>query len=197
MKLNHLIPQNIGAFLKSYIANYTNKEGELKDYEIVSRRELRSSDDLSKKQADAVTIIVFSDDNEKILLQKEFRMTINDFVWSFPAGLIDDGESPIESARRELKEETGLDLIEILYIQPPCYTSVGLSNEMIVPVYCKATGNFQASSSAMEEIEAHWFTKEEAKNLILETESAIKENKSYIGFTNRVSAVLYNWCGLI
>lgn len=197
MKLNHLIPQKIGTFLKTYVANYTNKEGELKDYEIVSRRELKTLNDLSKKQSDAVTIIAFSEDNEKILLQKEFRMTINDFVWSFPAGLIDDGESPVETAKRELKEETGLILTKVLLIQPPCYTSVGLSNEMITPIYCIAKGNFQASSSAMEEIEAKWFTKEEIKDLILEIENAVNNNKPYVGFTNRVSAVLYNWCGLI
>ena len=40
-------------------------------------------------------------------------MACGDFVINFPAGLIDEGEEFQESAKRELKEETGLDLIEI------------------------------------------------------------------------------------
>ena len=197
MKINNIITKTVGKFINLYIAKYTNSIGEIKDYEIASRRKINTIDDLSKKCADAVSIIVFSEDKEKILLQKEFRMTINDVVWSFPAGLIDEGESAIDTAKRELWEETGLTLTEVIYIQPPCYTSVGLSNEMIVPVYCKAIGTITSSTSAMEEIEAHWFTKDEIKKMILETEENIKNNKPYIGFTNRVSAVIYNWVGIL
>lgn len=40
-------------------------------------------------------------------------MAMAQWINNFPAGLIDPGESPEESARRKLWEETGLDLIRI------------------------------------------------------------------------------------
>ncbi len=43
----------------------------------------------------------------EILLQKQFRPPINKVVIEVPAGLVDEGESPEESAVRELREETG------------------------------------------------------------------------------------------
>ena len=39
-------------------------------------------------------------------------------------GHIDPGETPEEAARRELKEETGLDLVEIRHVMPPAYSAV-------------------------------------------------------------------------
>ena len=41
------------------------------------------------------------------MLQKQFRPPINKVVIEVPAGLVDEGESPEESAIRELREETG------------------------------------------------------------------------------------------
>lgn len=197
MIFNFLKTIKNGNFINFYLANYTNELGENKDYEIVSRKKTENPEDLFNKKADAVSIIAYSPDNQKILLQKEFRLSINNWVWSFPAGLIDNDEDPEESARRELQEETGLTLIDIIRKLPPCYTSVGMSNEMIVPIYCHANGTFEKSTSAMEEIEPQWFTKEELKEMILATEKAMKDNKPYIAFTNRVSAEIYKWTGLL
>lgn len=197
MKFNFFKKVQSGKFINLYVANYTNEIGEEKDYEIISRRNTEESTDFFTKKADAVSIIAYSTDNTKILLQKEFRMSVNAWVWSFPAGLIDNGEDPVESAKRELKEETGLTLTDVIRQLPPCYTSVGVSNEMIVPIYCHAEGNFEKSTSAMEEIEPKWFTKEELKEMILDNEEKIKNNQPYIAFTNRVSAEIYKWANII
>lgn len=197
MKFNFFKTLKEGAFLNLYLANYTNSEGETKEYEILTRRKAATPDELFTQKPDAVTIITFSPDNEKILLQKEFRLTINDWVWSFPAGLIDNDEDPIESAKRELWEETGLTLTDVIRVLPPCFTSVGATNEMIVPVYCHAEGTFAKSTSAMEEIEARWFTKQEIRQLLKETEEKQKNNIKYTAFTNRVSSELYHWVGLL
>ena len=50
------------------MANYTNKVGESKDYEIVTRRKANEASDIFDKKADAVTIIAYNKDNTKILL---------------------------------------------------------------------------------------------------------------------------------
>ncbi len=197
MKFNFFKALKEGAFLNLYLANYTNEEGETKEYEILTRRKSTTPEELFIQKPDAVTIIAFSQDNKKILLQKEFRLTINDWVWSFPAGLIDNDEDPCESAKRELWEETGLTLTDVIRILPPCFTSVGATNEMIVPVYCHAKGTISKSTSAMEEIEARWFTKEEIRQLLKETEQKQKNNIKHTAFTNRVSSELYHWVGFL
>jgi bis(5'-nucleosidyl)-tetraphosphatase len=38
--------------------------------------------------------------------------------WAFPKGRSNPGETPLESARRELKEETGLDIEKLLQEEP-------------------------------------------------------------------------------
>jgi ADP-ribose pyrophosphatase len=54
----------------------------------------------------AAVILPYSDPHN-IYLIKQFRYAINTPLLEAPAGLIDDGESPLEAAKRELKEETG------------------------------------------------------------------------------------------
>ena len=49
----------------------------------------------------------------KILLTKEVKEVAKG-LWSHPAGWIEVGENPIESVKREVKEETGLSDIEIV-----------------------------------------------------------------------------------
>ena len=48
-------------------------------------------------------------DNETMLLVKEYCAGIHSYDLGFPKGLIDEGETPIEAASRELKEEIGYD----------------------------------------------------------------------------------------
>jgi len=42
-----------------------------------------------------------------ILLVRQFRPAVNDSLWEIPAGKLEHEESPLEGARRELREETG------------------------------------------------------------------------------------------
>jgi ADP-ribose pyrophosphatase len=45
--------------------------------------------------------------NQEVVLIKQYRHAIREFIWEIPAGTLDDGESPLNCARRELVEETG------------------------------------------------------------------------------------------
>jgi 8-oxo-dGTP pyrophosphatase MutT (NUDIX family) len=52
-------------------------------------------------------------DGWKVLLIQQHQN-----YWTFPKGHPENDETPIDSAKRELKEETGLDVMEILYDEP-------------------------------------------------------------------------------
>ena len=94
-----------GKYLKNYELEYENKSGKSKKYEIVSRSEITSVDELGKKVS-GVSIVVFYEG--KMLLLKEFRMAVNRYIYNLCAGMIEPGETLMDTIERELHEETGL-----------------------------------------------------------------------------------------
>lgn len=56
---------------------------------------------------DGVGVVVVTTDN-RIMLNHEYRYVIDKYCWEIPGGGIDKGENPIEAAKRELYEETGI-----------------------------------------------------------------------------------------
>ena len=52
--------------------------------------------------------IVAIDKNWNIYLVRQYRFTLNEYSWEIPEGGGDPSHTPLEAARRELKEETGL-----------------------------------------------------------------------------------------
>jgi ADP-ribose pyrophosphatase len=77
----------------------------------------------------AVIIVPMLDDNTYVL-ERQYRYPLHRHFIEFPAGKIDAGEPPIETAKRELKEETGYEAEEWqhLALTHPC---IGYSNEII------------------------------------------------------------------
>ncbi|MBE5938541.1 MAG: NUDIX hydrolase [Lachnospiraceae bacterium] len=156
-----------GAFISRYDMTYETIDNHKKVYEMISRdNNIGSIEDVVNKDTDAVVIIAHDETGEKVLLNKEFRMAVGRFVYNFPAGLIDDGEDFATSAARELKEETGLNLISIDDVMHESYSAVGFSNETNICVVVTAGGKFAPSDSTVEEIEAGWYTKEEVRELL-------------------------------
>src|SRR4051812_45610792 len=81
---------------------------------------------------DAVVIVPTLVKNRKrtaLVLVKEYRVPIGKYVYGFPAGLIERGESVEKSARREMIEETGLEVVKIKSVSPAVYSSSGLTDE--------------------------------------------------------------------
>ncbi len=46
-------------------------------------------------------------DGNKVVLIRQWRAPINDWIYEIPAGVIESGEDPEKAAQRELREETG------------------------------------------------------------------------------------------
>ena len=170
-------------FITRYDVDYETAEGHAKTYEIVSRnRDIRTLEELQNRTPDSVILILTNESGERILVNREYRMAMAQWIYNFPAGLIDPGETPEESAKRELWEETGLDLVKIDDVLDGSYSAVGFSNERNICVFGTASGTFRKSTSDAEEIEPGWYTKEEMK-LLLRTEP----------FAARTQAYCYAW----
>lgn len=69
----------------------------------------------------AVVVIPMTADGRFVMI-RQFRPAIGDWLWEFPAGKLDPGESPLDGARRELEEETGYRSSWMVHIQDfyPC-----------------------------------------------------------------------------
>lgn len=172
-----------GKYITRYDIEYETKNGRKKIYEIISRNnDLKSYEELHGENPDAVVIIATDEKGEKILVNREFRLSVGDWIYNFPAGLIEQGETPEEGAKRELWEETGLELYKIEDYIGLSYSAVGFSNELNVCVVGRARGEFRESTSETEEIIPGWYTREEIRELL-------KKHR----FAARTQAYCYMW----
>lgn len=155
-----------GKYLKNYEITYENKAGKEKKYEIVSRRELKSIDDIGGAPSGVSIVATVGD---KLLLLHEFRMGVNRSIYNLCAGMLEKDESVEDCIARELYEETGLTVKKIKKILPPSFAAVAISDTTTYIALVEAEGDFDDHSSENEQIEAALYTKEEVRRL-LETE---------------------------
>lgn len=99
MILKEIIPKEQGNYIQRYDLAYTLEDGSDKIYEIISRKkDLHLTKELRGQKADAVVIIATDASGEKILLNKEFRMVVGEWVYSsspseeIVCGFFDRGE---------------------------------------------------------------------------------------------------------
>ena len=153
-------------WVNMYEVKYKDKTSKDRKWLMCSRKDNPIAD---AARPDAVIIIATIDTEQgrKLVVTKEFRIPINDYEYGFPAGLIDDGEDIASTVHRELKEETGLDLVKINHISTPVYSSAGLTDESCTMVLAEATGTVSAEFlEENEEIETILMTVQDIKDLL-------------------------------
>lgn len=153
-----------------YLTVYKTDKG----WEFVSRKAYRPYRDGNRK-IDAVVIVPIirgENGNHKIVITNEWREPIGEHVWGFPAGLVDSGESGFDAAKRELKEETGLDCVRILHNTPRLFSTEGLTDECVSVIYMEVSGTI--SKDYLEEnenINCHVMGRREVSNLFFVPEN--------------------------
>ena len=126
-------------WLNLYDVAYSTKGGGGHHWLMCSRKD-NPIEQAAVPDAVVIVAIIATPQGNRLVLTREFRVAIDDGEYGFPAGLIDAGESIESTVRRELKEETGLDVETIHHISPPVYSSAGLTDESCCMVLVTATG---------------------------------------------------------
>lgn len=133
-------------FLNMYDLRYENKVGGQGIYHIASRgasiEELKLK--THKNKPDGVIIYaLYGPKRDKVVMVRQYRFSVDDYVYEFPAGLVDAGETYGQAGARELKEETGLDFTPVkadeMYSKP-LFTTIGMTDESCATVYGYASG---------------------------------------------------------
>lgn len=163
MKLLSLKKVKDGRYLKNYELTYLNKSGKEKTYEIVSRKELK---DISQLGTLPSGVSIVATCGEKMLLLHEFRMGVNKKIYNLCAGMLEEDETIEACVARELYEETGLKLEKIKKILPASYSAVAISDLKTYIVFAEVSGTFSDHTSANEEIEAAFYTRDEVSHLL-------------------------------
>ena len=133
-------------FESKYIKVFDLEYAPGKHYYDATRREVsdlvaaKTTEEVKKMLPDAVSCVVIlktASDEEKLLLMREYRYPVGQYLLSVPAGLIDpadrmEKEPYFAAAKRELQEETGITFEkddEISVINSCLYSTPGMTDE--------------------------------------------------------------------
>ena len=138
----------------------------------------------------AVIIAVMTDRGEpRLVVIREYRAPLRHYEISAPSGLVDAGETIIAAAKRELREETGLELIRVAHVSPPLPSSAGLTDETVSLVYVEASGAVsRAHQTEHEDIEVILLSLDDVRQLLSRPSGALISSRLYPVLLGYVSA---------
>jgi ADP-ribose diphosphatase len=118
-----------------------------------------------------VVAIVPVDLEGRVTLVRQERPAVGGVVLELPAGGIEEGESPLESARRELREETGLhggEWVEAASM----FSTPGYCDERVHLFLATELEHGEASPEGTEDIELVRVARDEVPGLLDDIEDA-------------------------
>ena len=119
--------------------------------------------------------VVAIDEENRIIMEKQFRYALNDYLLEIPAGKLDAGEDPLVCAKRELEEETGIIASEWISLGTIA-TSPGFCNEVIHLYVAKGLSKGEIHWDEDEYVEVERYTMDELLQCI--KEETIKDSKT-------------------
>ena len=166
-------------FLNYYELEAVHRDGSISPYYMTSRAK-----DASQLKAvthqnrpDGVILYgVYGEAQDRVVLIRQYRYPLGDYVYEFPAGLVEEGEEMGAAGVREMYEETGLTFtpVDAGCYSRPFFTTVGMTDESCGMVfgYCSGTPT-SIHEEASEEIQVILADRGEAKRILREENVAI------------------------
>ena len=166
-------------FLNFYEFEAIHRDGKASPYYVSSRaRQISELKAVShQNKPDGVILYgVYGEARDKVVLIRQYRYPLGDYVYEFPAGLVEDGEDMLQAAIREMHEETGLTFTprQSGSYSRPFFTTIGMTDESCGTVfgYCSGTPT-SVNQEASEEIQVVLADREECRRILREENVAI------------------------
>ena len=179
-RIKEIKKQTSNHHLNLYELNAQNRLGGDVRYFVASRAKAVEQMKVKtrKNTPDGVIIYsVYGEKKDQVVLIRQYRYTIGDYIYEFPAGLVEPGEDFKTGAIREMLEETGLTFQPITVdpaYEKPYFTTVGLTDESCATVYGYASGKISAEAQEdTEEIQVVLADKDEVRRILREENVAI------------------------
>ena len=100
-------------------------------------------------------------------LLRQYRHVVGGWIWELPAGVIEAGEDPLETAQRELREEAGLVALQWRELGT-MLPSPGFCSEELFLYQAGDLSHVGADTQPDEQIEVHWHTLEQVKAMAVD-----------------------------
>lgn len=114
----------------------------------------------------------------RICLLRQYRYVAQGWIWELPAGKVEPGEPPLETARRELVEEAGCAAARWRALGP-VVSSPGVFSETVHLYLASELDSVKMAHEAAELIEVHWIALQQACSWALSGE--IRDGKTIVG----------------
>ena len=122
--------------------------------------------------------VVALDNDDRVCLLRQFRPTVDEWLWELPAGKIDANESPLVTGQRELEEEAGLRAADWTTLGS-ITTCPGFSDEVVHLYLARSLSQGKVNTEPEEHIERHWLSLAEAVERALK--GSIVDAKTVVG----------------
>ncbi|MDY3224602.1 MAG: NUDIX hydrolase [Candidatus Faecousia sp.] len=166
-------------FLNFFELEAVHRDGRVSPYYMTSRA--KDASQLKavthKNKPDGVILYgVYGEKKDQVVLIRQYRYPLGDYVYEFPAGLVEDAEELRGAGIREMYEETGLTFtpVDAGCYSRPFFTTVGMTDESCGMVFGYCTGQpTSIHQEASEEIQVVLADRAEAKRILQEENVAI------------------------
>ena len=112
-------------------------------------------------------VVLALDDADRVCLLRQYRHVVGDWIWELPAGVIETGDAPLETAQRDVRAEAGLVAVEWRELGT-MVPSPGFCNEELFLYQASTLSHVGADTRPDEQIEVHWYTLKQVKEMAVD-----------------------------